>query len=209
MTADLYLLSHDDRAGTPLGPARSVAVGLAAGLLAEAVSSGIVRVHHDHLYLVPDAVVPSDPLLAQIVSDLAQTRGGAVPVGRWLRFMADDATSGVRSWLVRAGALQAVPRRVLGFTRPPVFVPVSWELPASRAVAVRAALNHPADATPPARLLVGLVHAAGLLDWLTRDDHRLRHAVPGLLAALPPDLRHLLAVTETAVASAALTPPAL
>ncbi|GIG63595.1 hypothetical protein Lfu02_79670 [Longispora fulva] len=204
VVADLYLLAHDEISGGPLASAQAVAVGLAAGLVAELMSVGLVLLTERRLDLTRPAANLADGLLAKVASDLEQVRGG--DLARWLRFWADDAVTGVRARLVDAGRLREKQRRRFGWSRSPTFVPTSWQYAAGRAVLLRSALTDPPAAPPSMRLLAGLVHAVSLTDWLTRDQRSLRRAVPDMVAGLPPPLRHLLAVTAATVASAATTP---
>lgn len=200
---EFFLIAHNDTRGkAKLNPA-ATGLGLAAGLLSELVLDGHLTVVGGDVSVVnrrPPADALAHTVLDQLIGE-AQHRSVRI----WLSFLAQSAATSVGERLSRAGVLRRRESRRL--LRSKVgYVPVDPNAAAWPATRLRVLLER---SDPPPILadavLLGLIAAAGLnREVLWSVGPRAQHRLTGLIAALPPPLKELVAQTEAAVGAAVL-----
>ena len=200
MADDFYLIAHSDRSGRCRLTQRAVGLGLAAGLLAELVLAGQVRVPAGRL--VPGAA--ERPPLDRAVRDLADgvaTAPGA-DLSAWLSRVSPEAAERARYRLVLDGVLTRVTSRAVLGRRRVVWVPVDPNQALWPSVRLAKHLSGGLELTIEDQVLTALVDVTGLLDTVLwcKPDH-----LPGFPRAaavrreLPGDLSALIAYTDAAV----------
>jgi hypothetical protein len=203
---DLFLLAHDDRSGRPRLGARPLALGLAAGLLAELMLGDrpAIRVAPDGTLRiageVPGTVIGRHPLLTQIDLEPAPR-----PVPDWLTFLAGSAPRDVGVRLEQAGYLTWVTRRFPGLPARLVPADANWAFaPVNRVVA---ALDPRRRQEPYLAVLAGLADACGL--GFRTEPYLAAGSLPvgDSVSRLAPDLRALVRDTRITVSSAVLSRP--
>jgi Golgi phosphoprotein 3 (GPP34) len=107
---DLHLLAHHDVTGKALLQPRPLGIGLAAGLLAELMLVGSVRLRPDGVVL-PGRTWPGDELARQVRDRVAAEQEPRL-VREWLLFLARPAASGVAGRLDRSANLTRAGGRV-------------------------------------------------------------------------------------------------
>jgi Golgi phosphoprotein 3 (GPP34) len=199
---ELYLAAHDDVTGKPRLHPRAVALGIAAGLLAELMLGGQLTVARGGtLAAVPDAPAPGDALAARVLARVAAERE---PLGMrdWLAFLARTAAAEVAGRLERAGYLEPVPVRwPLGRDR---WVPADQSRAFAAVVRARSALDPARPLTVPAAALAALAGASGLRPLLLQYAPAAARSPGEITAVLPPGVRDLIAHARAAADSALL-----
>jgi hypothetical protein len=199
---ELYLVAHDDVTGKLRLHSRAVALGVAAGLLAELMLGGqLVAGAAGTLVAVKDAPAPGGALATRILAQVAAERE---PLGMrdWLAFLAQGSLADVAARLAQAGYLEAVPARwPRGRDR---WVPADQSRAFAAIVRARSALDPARPLTVAAAALAGLADAAGLRPLLLQyapDPARTPAEIAGVL---PPGLQDLITHARAAADSALL-----
>jgi hypothetical protein len=199
---DLYLLAHHDVTGRPFLQPRALGAGLAGALLAELVLAGTIRVLDDQIHVA--GPLPADGLADHIAQQLLGEHQWH-PARDWLAFLTSTAEQDVAVRLARAGYLTQVSSRRPW--RPARWVPADSDAAFAPLIRIRIVLDPARTATVPDVALAGLAAACGLGSRIVQYGrsgarHRLDEAVRYLQ---PPDLRELIACTQSAVDSAVLS----
>ncbi len=200
---DLYLLAHHECTGRPHVQPRAVGLGLAGGLLAELVLPGAIRIWRG--LVIPGGGPPSADALTHMVLSVVAREREHLPTRDWLVFLARTATEDVASRLGEAGFLTRA--RTAGWWpgRAPRWVPADPDSAFAPLVRVKAAVDA-CGPVPVQHVLLGrLATACGL-------GHQMSLYLPSAARLhleeaaryLDPDLRALIAATQTAVESALL-----
>ena len=200
---DLYLLAHHERTGRPHLQPRAVGLGLAGALLAELVLPGAVRIWRG-LVIPGGGPPPSDALAHTALSAVTGEREHH-PVRDWLLFLARTAAEDVASRLGEAGFLTRARTAVRWLGRTHRWVPADPDSAFAPLVRVKAAVD--ARGPVPVQMCCwgGWRPRVG---WTTRClctcRPRLALHLEEAASYLDPDLRALVAATQTAVESALL-----
>ncbi|MDR6323221.1 GOLPH3/VPS74 family protein [Actinoplanes couchii] len=207
MLADqYYLIAHEDRTGRSRLHPRATGLGLAAALLAELVLEGRVGINDGEL-LVLDQRPPRDALNHDIL-DLLNTQPQHRDMRTWMAYLAQDAGLRVAERLMRVGAVEMVTkRRMLGSTQVLYMPNTARQRNAAAWASTRVAniLVRGMELNLPDRTLVGVVVATGLTRHVMygfENYPHIYHALPGMIASLPSDLREIVECTESLVGSA-------
>lgn len=200
---DLYLLAHHERTGRPHLQPRAVGLGLAAALLAELVLPGAVRIWRG-LVIPGGGPPPSDALAHAVLSAVTDEREHH-PVRDWLLFLSRTAAEDVASRLGEAGFLTRARAAGRWPGRRPRWAPADPDSAFAPLVRVKAAVDARGPVPVQHVLLGRLATACGL-------DHQMSLYLPPAArlhleeaaSYLDPDLRTLVATTQTAVESALL-----
>ncbi len=200
---DLYLLAHHERTGRPHLQPRAVGLGLAAALLAELVLPGAVRVWRG--LVIPGSGPPPPDALAHTVLCAVTGEREHHPVRDWLLFLACTAAEDVASRLGEVGLLTRARTAGRWPGRTQRWVPADPDSAFAPLVRVKAAVDGRSPVPVQHVLLGQLATACGL-------DHHMslylppaaRRHVEEAARYLDPDLRALVAATQTAVESALL-----
>ncbi|MEV6349037.1 GPP34 family phosphoprotein [Actinoplanes sp. NPDC051851] len=207
MLADqYYLIAHEDRTGRSRLHPRATGLGLAAALLTELVLEGRIGVSDGDLFIV-DQRPPRDALSHDIL-DLLSGQSRHSDVRTWLAFLAQDSSLRVAERLMRVGAVEMVTRRrMLGSTQVLYMPNTARQRNAAAWASTRVAnmLVRGMELNLTDRALVGIVVATGLTRHVMYGFEmypHIYHALPGMIASLPPDLRELVECTEASVGSA-------
>jgi hypothetical protein len=201
-----YLIAHEDRTGRSRLHPRATGLGLAAALLSELVLEGRIGVSEGELFLI-DHRPPRDALSHDIL-DLLSAQSQHRDVRTWLAFLAQDSALRVAERLMRVGAVEAVTRRrMLGSTQTLYMPNTARQRNAAAWASTRIAnmLVRGMDLSAGDRMLVGIVVATGLTRHVMygfENYPHIYHALPGMIASLPNDLRELVECTEASVGSA-------
>ncbi len=198
---DLYLLAHDDRTGRPsLGP-RPLGIGLASALLAELILPGTISIGRDGS-VATHRSGPGDDLGRRVRNRIAAELDPH-PVRDWLLFFARSATGDVASRLQRSGYLEHVRSWIPG--RPARWVPTDTNVAYAPMLRVCSALDPARPFDPRHAALTGLADACGLGFRIAQSHKPGERSADETVRQLPPQLRHLIAVTRAAVDSAVLS----
>jgi hypothetical protein len=201
-----YLIAHEDRTGRSRLHPRATGLGLAAALLSELVLEGRIGVSEGELFII-DQRPPRDALSHDIL-DLLSAQSQHRDVRTWLAFLAQDSALRVAERLMRVGAVEAVTRRrMLGSTQTLYMPNTARQRNAAAWASTRIAnmLVRGMDLNASDRMLVGVVVATGLTRHVMygfENYPHIYHALPGMIASLPNDLRELVECTEASVGSA-------
>jgi hypothetical protein len=199
---ELYLLGHGDRSGKPLLQPRALGMGLAAALLAELMLAGWLGLRPDGAVVItrgaPQGAAGRHWLLKQVADE-----PGPAPVRSWLRFWASSAARDVAVGLEEAGYLTRA--RSWGPWRPDRWIPVNSDWAFSPVLRIRSVLDASQQPAEAAVVLAGLAEACGLGFHTAQYTPARIRPLPHALAQLAPDLRDLIAQTQTAVDSAVLS----
>jgi len=201
-----YLIAHEDRTGRSRLHPRATGLGLAAALLSELVLEGRIGVTDGDLFII-DQRPPRDALSHDIL-DLLSAQSQHRDVRTWLAFLAQDSALRVAERLIRVGAVEAVTRRRMLGSAQTLYMPntarqrnaAAWASTRIANMLVRGMELNTAD-----RMLVGIVVATGLTRHVMYGFEmypHIYHALPGMIASLPTDLRELVEATESLVGSA-------
>lgn len=200
---DLYLLAHHECTGRPHLQSRAVGLGLAGALLAELVLPGAIRVWRG-LVIPGGGRPPADALTPMILSAVAAEREH-LPARDWLLFLARTAAEDVASRLGEAGYLTRA--RTAGWWpgRTPRWVPADPDSAFAPLVRVKAAVDARGPVPVQHVLLGRLATACGLSHQMSLYlPPAARLHLEEAARYLDPDLRALVAATQTAVESALL-----
>jgi hypothetical protein len=195
---------HMDQRGR-LDP-RIFGIGLAAGLLGELATAGVIGIHDGNLYVV-SREPPADALLHGVAAQLlAQPQHRDLPT--WMSYLAVTAEAKVADRLRMNRKLKEEERRrLIGKRR--VLVPADRNEQAWQAVRLERLLNTGTPLWPADRLLAGIVSATGLMPhvlWDPGTNAAGYHYLPQAVAELEPPLLAIVKQTESAVGQAVLAP---
>ncbi len=200
---EFFLIAHNDIRGKAKLHPSATGLGLAGGLLGELVLYGHVTVSGGVVSVV-NRRPPADALAHTVLDQLLAEQQHR-SVRTWLSFLAQNSTTSVGERLARAGVLRRQENRRLLRTSI-TYVPIDPNTAAWPATRLRVLLER---SEPPPTLadavVLGLITAAGLSrEVLWSAGPRAHHRLAGLVAALPPPLKELVAHTEAAVGAAVL-----
>jgi hypothetical protein len=200
---EFYLVAHHDVTGRPRQHPRSIALSLAAGLLAELVLDGRITVRGDALVVVTEAP-PADALAHTVLDQVVRERQQH-SVGTWLAYLGQQAPGQIAARLERAGLLaRQQARRFLRAET--AWVPTDISAAAWPGMRLRLLLQREQPMDMPDVVLAGLVDAIGLSAQVLWDvGARTIEYRDFLLSTLPDPLRNLVAHTSAAVGKAVLT----
>lgn len=174
LAEDLLLLCWDDERGVEHRLCwRTVDVGVAGALVAEAVLTGAVTIREGRLF--GSGTLADDPLLGEVTATLARR-----PRPPRVRTLVDAlatprTTRTVRDRLVAEGVLAARRRRVLAVvptTRFPAAAPEATAAVRDEIAALVTGQRDPGDAGARQRVLVGLAHHVKALPRLVSASQR-------------------------------------
>jgi hypothetical protein len=209
----LFLIGWGDSSRGPRLHRQALGVGLAGALLGELVLAGLLDIDTDGMLEVRRGTAP-DPVTGEaLAAMLGHPQHATLDV--WLEVLAQTSVDLVGGRLTVAGLLTRRARRLVRGTR------IEFEATDRVTAAwpgVRLAEHLTRGPQPPGRpgllelpepdrLLVGLVHACGLLPhvlWDPRTAGPGRDRAAATVAGLPPGPRALVAGVGAAVATAAL-----
>ncbi|MBB5868568.1 phage terminase small subunit [Allocatelliglobosispora scoriae] len=175
---DLFLVALDDRTGHHLADPGLLALGLAAGLLAELVNVGAVIVDgNDHVVPTGGLLAAADDTGRVVASLVIRERAHDLPT--WLSYLARDAVKAVARRLRSQGLVTVHRHRRLIGSATTRYEATNANTVAYRAVRLTAMLTahaHVPGDDVDARALLMIAHALGLTPHLTRDfrDHHER-----------------------------------
>ncbi|MGF1646067.1 MAG: GPP34 family phosphoprotein [Kineosporiaceae bacterium] len=219
LTDDAFWLFHDDRSGRSRIPARLVGIALAATVLAELSSEGLLEVTADSVRRIrPGAAVrtatspvrllaPADPLgsvAAEVVARVA-AEPGSHPLRDWITVLAQDSVGLIGGRMVATGiAVERTVRR--GLRREVVFLPVDPIAAAWPAARLSTGVRGHRWLEPADVFLLGLAAATPLgADLLVDAPPQMRETALARVDDLPGSWRVLLETTRVAVASGVMT----
>jgi len=200
---DLYLLAHHERTGRPHLQPRAVGLGLAGALLAELVLPGAIRIWRG--LVIPGGGPPPPDALAHTILSAVTGEREHHPVRDWLLFLARTAAGDVASRLGEAGFLTRARAAGRWPGRRPRWVPADPDSAFAPLVRVKAAVDARGPVPVQHVLLGRLATACGLAHQMSLYLPPVaRLHLEGAARYLDPDLRALVAATQTAVESALL-----
>lgn len=199
---DLYLMAHHEATGRPYLHPRSLGLGLAGALLADLVLSGNARIDRGTV-VAEGEPPPEDGLALSILGELVR-QGRWHPARDWLTLLARTSAGAVAHRLARSGYLrQAEPQR---WRRTPAWMPADPDCAFAALVRVKAALDSARPHDDRSVVLAGLATACGLGSrLLPYGPPNARRCLDDKISQLDPSLRDLVAHTQAAVDSAALS----
>jgi len=190
---DLYLMAHHEVTGRPYLHRRAIGVGLAGALLAELVLAGSIRIWPEGGVSVGRLTPPDE--LARSVLELVRTERH--PVADWLAFLARSAHGDVAQRLERQEYVTLAGSRWPW--RSDRWVPVDPDCAFAPLCRAQAALDPGKPVTVAGATLAGLASACGLGPRLLPYGPRgARRCLDETVRQLAPDLRELIAQTQTA-----------
>lgn len=196
---DLYLIAHHDVTGKPFVQPRALGIGLAAGLLAELVLAGAIRVTAGQVAPTGHGS-PADGLGQHVLTLL----DGSRPLGDWLAFLSITSAPAVARRLERAGYLTPVGSRLPW--RGARWMPVSSDCAFAPLIQVRVALDPARNPATSEVVLSGLAAATGLGPRILQfGPPGARGRLDEAIRRLHPDFRELIAQTQAAVDTAVLS----
>jgi Golgi phosphoprotein 3 (GPP34) len=196
---DFFLIAHRDRDGKPLLPGRVMGLALASAALCELALVNRITLHEGAVVVVSDDD-PGDELRRALLQQLL-SQPNPLPLRDWLAYLASSVTVAVGERLARAGTVEA--RKGLRGWR---FVPVDSANAFFRAGRLAVVLDNGGQLSPAQSVLVGLIHAAGLLEQLPCvDPAPVRGRVTAIMQGLKWPLAGLIAETTVVVNNAIAT----
>ncbi len=197
---DVYLLAHHEVSGRPFLRARALGLGLAGALLAELVLDGKILIRPGEV-VVADFAACRDELTRRVMSLVLREFGGH-PVREWLEFLARTTPRDVAGRLEASGYLARSGRG----RRACRWLPVNADCAFAPLIRVRTALDPSRRAAEECVVLAGLAAACGLGSrFLPYGPPNARQCLDDAIRQLGPDLRDLIAQTQSAVDSAVLS----
>jgi hypothetical protein len=205
LSDDLYLICFAEQTGRAVVTDAVAGLGLAGGLLAELVLGGHLIVHDGLVYPAAGIGAPADVTLWEVLRAVAGQRQPR-DVGTWLRFLADEAVTDVRTRMCAAGLLARVRtrRHTGGRDR---YLPTDSNAAVWPVIRLANQLCDGGPVPVTEAVLAGLVNACGLLKHvLWAPEHALGFAnAARLTQQLPAPLAAIVAHTEAAVGQHVLT----
>lgn len=202
---DFWRIAHDEHTGRPRLRDENAALGLAAGLLAELMTSGNLVSHQGGL-VVLTAHPPECPTAHMVLAEIRteQQRFGH-PLDTWLRYLARTSRQRVAERMARGGHVLPETRRGKLFGAPvTTYTPTDAIIAATPAGILSTNLRLVRPLNGHLAALAGLAWATGLsgrlLDGATDDAHQhLAHIVRGLwnpIAVLVSETRQVASRIE-------------
>jgi hypothetical protein len=196
---DLYFIAHHEVTGKPYLQPRTLGTGLAGGLLAELMTSGMPALTLDHGCLVPVQLAggelsaryagPEEPEQRHVL-ELVIAEPTPRPARDWLLFLGQTAAAEVAGRLERYGYLVRPPSRIPGRSRRPVPPDPDWAHCAL--LRAHAAIDATRTPAPYAALLAGLAFACGLGFRLVNLSGMPTRSIGEAITVLPPTTRELI-----------------
>lgn len=212
LAEELLLVALDDDSGALIRlPPYSLEVAVAAAIVMELTLEGRVDTDPQRLFVLsstPTGNALLDESLAEITA-----RPETLSTADWLRWFAAPGPvlcGRVIQGLVERGVLNSVEKRLLWVFKTRVYPPTSGIEEREVKSRVHTLLNNDEIPSPREALLIGLLRAAGLLQWLLSDPEleRLRPRIDQLanLEETSRALSHTVQELQLVLATAMMHP---
>ena len=181
---ELVLIALDDDSGSLLRlPPYALEVAVAAAIVMELTLEGRIDTDAERLFLLSPAPTGNALLDESLAAIAARTENQ--PTAEWLRVFAapgPELCERVIQGLVARGVLKSVEKRLLWVFKTRVYPPTSGIEEDEVKSRVITLLNNDEIPGPRDALLIGLLRAAGLLEWLLSapEYDRLRSRIDEL-----------------------------